>query len=150
RRGRQKNKGKGNHGRSNDRGRSKSKSKLECWHCGKVGHAKKDCWDLRDKKNKKEETKEVNVATGDVCQDALILSLDNIAESWVLDPGASFHATPHRHYFTDFVQGDFGHVYLGDDEPYIIVGKGCVRVKMQNGNTWCFTRNVSFLLETDK
>ncbi|KAH9315582.1 hypothetical protein KI387_024209, partial [Taxus chinensis] len=99
-RGRQKNRGKGNCGKSNDRGRSKSKSKLEFWHCGKVGHAKKYCWALQDKKNK-EETKEVNLVAGDVCQDALILSLDNIAKSWVLDSGASFYATPHRHYFTD-------------------------------------------------
>ncbi|KAH9314411.1 hypothetical protein KI387_023038, partial [Taxus chinensis] len=134
-RGRQKNRGKGNRGKSNDPGRSKSKIKLECWHYGKVGHAKKYCWALRDKKNK-EETKEVNAVAGDVCQGVLILSLDNIIESWVLDSGASFHATPHKHYFTDFVQGDFGHVYLGDDEPCRIVGKGCVRVKIQNGNTW--------------
>ncbi|KAH9294939.1 hypothetical protein KI387_038527, partial [Taxus chinensis] len=67
------------------------------------------------------------MAVGDVCQDALILSLDNISESWVLDLGASFHAMPHRHYCTNFVQGDFGHVYLGDDEPCNIVRKGCVQ-----------------------
>ena len=30
---------------------------------------------------------------------------------------------------TDFIQGNFGHVYLGDDEPCNIVGKGCVQVK---------------------
>ncbi|KAH9307248.1 hypothetical protein KI387_035159, partial [Taxus chinensis] len=41
-RGRQKNRGKGNHGKLNDHRRSNSKSKLECWQCGKVGHAKKD------------------------------------------------------------------------------------------------------------
>ncbi|KAH9300969.1 hypothetical protein KI387_012552, partial [Taxus chinensis] len=39
---------------------------------------------------------------------------------------------------------DFGHVYLGDDEPCSIVGKGCVQVKMYNGNTWLLkdARNV--------
>ena len=36
---------------------------------------------------------------GKVEQDALILSLDNVQESWVIDSGASFHATPHRKYF---------------------------------------------------
>jgi hypothetical protein len=43
-----------------------------------------------------------------VLQDALILYLDNIIESWITDLEASFHATPHRKYFQDYVQGDFG------------------------------------------
>jgi len=120
-RGRQKNRG--NRGKSKDRARSKSKSKIVCWNCGKSRHAKKDCWELWDKKKQHEDNKEVNVASGNVCQDALILSLHNIIESWVLDSGASFHATLHRHYFVDYVQGDFGHVFLGDDEPCSIVGK---------------------------
>jgi hypothetical protein len=42
-----------------------------------------------------------------VLQDALILSVDNISESWVVDSRASFHATPHRKHFLDYVQGDF-------------------------------------------
>ncbi|KAH9313082.1 hypothetical protein KI387_028117, partial [Taxus chinensis] len=32
--------------------------------------------------------------------------------------------------------GDFGHVYLGDDEPCNITGKGDVHLKLQNGNPW--------------
>ncbi|KAH9299887.1 hypothetical protein KI387_044110 [Taxus chinensis] len=123
-RGRQKNRG--NRGKSKDRERSKSKNKIVCWNCGNPGHAKKDCWELRDKKKQQEENKEENVEMGNVCQDALILSLHNITESWVLDSGASFHASPHRHYFVDYVQGDFGHVFLRDDEPCNIVGKGSV------------------------
>jgi hypothetical protein len=71
-----------------------------------------------------------------VLQDALILSLDNIIDSWVVDSGASFHATPHRKYFQDYVQGDFGQVYLGDDAPCKIVGMGKVQIKQQNGNQW--------------
>ena len=50
--------------------------------------------------------------------DALLLSLESIDDSWVLDSSASFHATPHRVYFIDYVQGDFGLVYLGDSRPY--------------------------------
>jgi hypothetical protein len=49
-----------------------------------------------------ERNKEVNVI-GDVLQDDLILSVDNIYESWVVDSGASFHATPHRKHFLDYV-----------------------------------------------
>ena len=47
-------------------------------------------------------------------EDAFLLSLESIDDSWVLDFGASFHATPHRGYFIDYVQGDFGLVYLGN------------------------------------
>ena len=50
-------------------------------------------------------------------EDVLLLSLESIDDSWVLDFGVSFHATPHRGYFIDYVQGDFGLVYLGDNEP---------------------------------
>ena len=48
----------------------------------------------------------------------LLLSLESVNDSWVLDFGASFHATPLRGYFIDYVQGDFGLVCLGDNEPY--------------------------------
>ena len=44
-------------------------------------------------------------------------------DSWVIDSGASFHATPHRKYFQDYVQGDFGQVYLGDDSPILLLEK---------------------------
>jgi hypothetical protein len=71
-----------------------------------------------------------------VLQDALILSIDNISESWVVDSGASFHATPHRKHFLDYVQGDFGQVNLGDDAPCKIVGMGKVKIKQRNGNQW--------------
>jgi hypothetical protein len=65
----------------------------------------------------------------DVLQDALILSVDNISESWVVDLGASFHATPDRKHFLDYVQGDFGQVQLGDNRPCKIVGMGNVKIK---------------------
>ena len=63
-------------------------------------------------------------------EDSLFLSLESIDDSWVLDSGATFHATPHRGYFIDYVQGDFGLVYLGDNEPSQIVGKGKIKIKL--------------------
>jgi hypothetical protein len=71
-----------------------------------------------------------------VLQDALILSVDNISESWVVDSGDSFHATPHRKHFLDYVQSDFGQVQLGDDAPCKIVGMGKVKINQRNGNQW--------------
>ena len=59
-------------------------------------------------------------------QDTLILALDNTSDYWVVDLGASCHATPHREFFHDYVPCDFRHVLLGDDELYKIVGMGKV------------------------
>ena len=39
-------------------------------------------------------------------EDALLLSLETVDDSWVLDSRASFHATPHRGFFNDYVQGE--------------------------------------------
>ena len=47
-------------------------------------------------------------------QDASTLELDNTSDYWVVDSGASCHATPHRKFFNDYVLGVFGHVLLGD------------------------------------
>ena len=50
--------------------------------------------------------------TDDVSQDALILSLENFIDSWLVDSGASFHATLDKKYFHDYFQGYFGQVRL--------------------------------------
>ena len=60
----------------------------------------------------------------------MLLSLESIDDSRVLDYGASFHVTPHRGYFIDYVQRDFGLVYLGDNGPCQIVGKGKIKIKL--------------------
>jgi hypothetical protein len=97
---------------------------------------KKYCKDPKKQKDgQQEKNQEANV-TGGVLQDALILYVDNIYESWVVDLGASFHATPHRKHFLDYVQGDFGQVHLCDDAPCKIVGMGKVQIKKKNGNQW--------------
>jgi hypothetical protein len=107
----------GNHGNSR-KGRSKSIfGKIEYWNCGKKGHLEKD---YRAQKKQRDgqwdKNQEVDV-TSDVLQDDLILYIDNVSESWVVDSRASFHATPHKKHFLDYVQGDFGQVHLGDDAP---------------------------------
>ncbi|KAF4373129.1 hypothetical protein F8388_019311 [Cannabis sativa] len=60
-----------NHSRHKGNSRSKSRPKetRKCYHCGKVGHLIRNCWELRDKKmqNKDEEDKgnDSNVAVDD-------------------------------------------------------------------------------------
>jgi hypothetical protein len=77
-----------NHGNSR-KGRSKSKlGKIECWNCGKKGHLKKYCRAPKKQTDGQQERNQEANVTGDVLQDALILSVDNIYESWVVDSGA--------------------------------------------------------------
>ena len=53
----------------------------------------------------------------------MILSLTGSSESWVIDSGASFHATYCHEMFQDYMKGDLGKVYLGDDELCNIISK---------------------------
>ena len=95
------------------KGISKSRfGKIECWNCGKRGHLKKYCRAPKKKGDEQHETTQEENVVGDVLQDALILALDNTSNYWVVDLGASCHATPHRKLFHDYVPGEFGHVLL--------------------------------------
>jgi len=44
----------------------------------------------------------------------------------MVDSRASFHATPDKNHFHDYVQRYFGEVHLGDDKPCTIIGMGKV------------------------
>ena len=63
--------------------------------------------------------------------DYLICSLESKTESWVLDLGASFHATPHRELFENYVSENLGKVYLDDDQACNITGKGDVKIQLK-------------------
>jgi len=69
------------------RRRSQSKtqncSSVTCWSCKEVGHFRNQC--PNDKK--------VNIAEDSADEDLLVCCTDNNVDSWVMDSGASFHAT---------------------------------------------------------
>jgi len=94
-RGRKMERGKSSGYQSKSRkGKSKSRSAIVCWKCGKKGHLKKDCRSRKGKERdaQQENNHEANV-TGEVLQDALILSFENITDSWVEISGP--HSMPH-------------------------------------------------------
>ena len=45
-------------------------------------------------------------------------------ESWLIDSGASFHMTPHRHFFFEYEELKSGDVMLGEDSPKRIIVRG--------------------------
>ena len=68
---------------------------------------------MKNEGDKLDGDKEANMVSQKSKEDALLLSLESVDDSWVLDFGALFHATPHRGYFIDYVQGDFAIAYWG-------------------------------------
>ncbi|ONK73555.1 uncharacterized protein A4U43_C04F32840 [Asparagus officinalis] len=64
---------------------------------------------------------DVNEQEAHIVQDALILAMDNDIHSWVIDSGALFYTTASRKFFQNYIAGDFGKVYLGDNEPCSVV-----------------------------
>ncbi|KAL5804056.1 hypothetical protein ACOSQ3_030856 [Xanthoceras sorbifolium] len=114
------------------RGKSRSgKKDFSCYNCGKKDHFKRDC-----RAPKKDTGTQESANVTEEAGDAMILSVNSPIESWILDSGASFHATPCREIMENYVSGNFGKVHLADDETLKIVGKGDIRLKLPNGSTW--------------
>ena len=60
---------------------------------------------IEKEKNKEKDFEHVTENDG---SNALILSLAGSSESWVIDSGASFHAT-FQHIFQNYVKGELGY-----------------------------------------
>ena len=81
--------------RSQSKGRSQFKEMRECFHCGKKGHKKRNCWHWN--KEQIEEKDEKNIAAVVFHEDVLMLSLEeqkceHVAKNdveWVVNSAAS-------------------------------------------------------------
>jgi hypothetical protein len=125
--------------RSKSTGRSKSpgKSLRKCWKCGKTGHYKKDCKSKKVEKPKGSDSTsstEVKTSTeegGDVYLASTSTHADH--DVWLIDSGASYHMTPHREWFSEYEKYDGGDVFLGDDSTTKILGRGRVKLLLNDG-----------------
>ena len=142
-----------NHSKSHDK---KSLEEIECYHCGKNGHMRKDCskwkqekgkakvFEHEDKKKSGVKIEEINV-TGIVdsvvdkgSSDIFLVSaMDSIfltAEDgyamcdWILDSGASLHVSSHKEWFMSYVATN-NYVRLGNEQTCDILGMGDVQLK---------------------
>ncbi|GKU85405.1 hypothetical protein SLEP1_g84 [Rubroshorea leprosula] len=105
-RGKSKNKGQGGRDKSRSKSRLKYKD-LECHHCGKKGHIKKYCFQLKKEMrqgNKKDDDNENRVAVaidGDLlfAGDENVINFASHETSWVVDFGAAYHVTLRKEFF---------------------------------------------------
>jgi len=108
-----------------------------------MGHYSSEC-----KSGKKDDGKSSANYVSEEVDDCLICALERKMESWVLDSGASFHATSHMDLFENYIFKIFGKVYLGDDQACDITRKGDVKIQL-NGSVWKFD-NVRHVLDLRK
>ena len=63
----------------------------------------------------------------------VLTTSETTSDSWVIDSGASFHASSCSKAFTNYKEGKFGNVYLGDNKACEIVGKGDILLSIEGG-----------------
>ena len=107
-----------------------------CWKCGKPFHFKKNCKSKSVEKRKgpednlsiekKSSTKE----GGDVYLDSTSTQLES--DFWLIDSSSFSHMTPQRDWFYEYESSN-GNVFLGDDSPKKITGRGRVKLLLNDG-----------------
>ncbi|KAE8706560.1 hypothetical protein F3Y22_tig00110392pilonHSYRG00195 [Hibiscus syriacus] len=124
------------HGQSSSHkhGRSKSRSKknLKCYHCGKKGHLKKDCWSLNKNSNPQGNTANTSDDGDALCCEAstTVEGRKRFADIWLIDSGATYHMTSRREWFHHYEPVSGGSVYSCNDHALEIVGVGTIKLKM--------------------
>ena len=137
------------------RGSSRGKPKVKCYHCGRRGHIKKYCRDLKTEKEgrKNERPTESQKAAASVAredsdsEDSVLISIDDQAlyttssreqSTWIVDSGATTHMCHDRQSFTNLYQLENPiDVVLGDGRALTAVGRGEVvlDVVLPNGES---------------
>ncbi|VFQ76765.1 unnamed protein product [Cuscuta campestris] len=99
-RGRGNNRGSGSKNRRRSQSKTRDSSDVTCWKCKEVGHFRNQC---------PKEDMQVNIARGSASdKDLFICCAESSVDSWVMDSGASFHATHSGEALQNLVVGDFG------------------------------------------
>ena len=82
-----------------DRGKFLKISNVTCWNCGEKGHFWTNYKKPKKKQNQKFGDDNDSVNSAEDIGNSLILSVNILVESWILDSGASFHSCPSKELF---------------------------------------------------
>lgn len=117
------NRGSGSRNRRRSQSKARDGSGVTCWNCKEVGHFRNQC----------QKDKQVNIAKDSADEDLFICCAESNVDSWVMDSGASFHATHSSEALQNLVIGDFGKVRLADDRALDVTGMGDMVLKTPVG-----------------
>ena len=129
------------------RGSFRGKPKVKCYHCGRTGHIRKNCSDLKaEKESRKEKSKASQKAAASVVredsdsEDSVLISIDDRVlytassheqSTWIVDSGATTHMCHDTQSFTNLDQLENPiDVVLGDGRVLTAVGRGEVVLDM--------------------
>ncbi|VFQ88312.1 unnamed protein product [Cuscuta campestris] len=120
-RGRRNSRGSGSKNRQRSQSKTRDSSGVTCWKCKEVGHYRNQC----------PNGKKANIAEGSASDEEVTLTCceESNVDSWVMDSGASFHATHSGEALQNLVIGDFGKVRLADDRALEVTGMGDMVLK---------------------
>ena len=116
-----------NQRKNRSRSRTRNPTRLKCYHCHKEGHFRRQCPDrlkLNDKYVNKGDA--AIVEDGYESTEVLAVSDTSSTSDWIMDSGCSFHMTPNRTWFEEFVQEDGVTVLLGNNKSCKVQGSGLV------------------------
>jgi hypothetical protein len=103
------------------------KAKFACYHCGKLGHFKKDCRFLK-KKKQASDSKEFVAMISEI----FMLEEDG---SWWIDSCASRHVCKERSLFKTFETVEDGCIlFMGNSTTAAVKCKGTVNLEFTSGN----------------
>ena len=132
-------------GRSQSRDRSQIKETRECFHCGKNGHLRRDCWHWNKEQYKGKYEKndsEKNITVVVIVEDVVVLSIEeqkcehvaNNDNEWIVDSTSSHHVIPMKGLFITYKARDFGTVKMGNSSYSKIMGivDLCTETKLTN------------------
>ena len=128
--------------RSHEKAMAATRLKVKCYHCGKRGHVKWNCYLLKRKQTSQGQRpqQKANKAatkkpTSDDENDALIAThalQAGSAGNWIVDSGATCHMCSNKKMFMDLKPLEEPmEVTLGDGHTLQAVGRGVVSLKMK-------------------
>ena len=132
-------------GRSQSRDRSQFKETRECFHCGKNGHLRRDCWHWNKEQYKGKYEKndsEKNITVVVIVEDVVVLSIEkqkcehvtNNDDERIVNSTSSHHVMPMKGLFITYKARDFGTVKMGNSSYSKIMGivDLCTETKLTN------------------
>jgi len=123
--------------RGKSRSKFRSRKDVECYYCHEKGRFKKYCKKFEaDQKEEKspENTTMTRVATENNTKLLSVSSCNKISDSWILDPGCTFHVCANKDWFDTYEKKNGGEVLKYNIVwPMKILNTYNINIRMVNG-----------------